>query len=207
MKVSNIILALAASLAAISCGGKSGSEKNVVNDSSVTAVVSLNSEYYFSGLYEFGNDTSFLTERATGRKLGVIGNKVTESLESSCDTLFGDVSRVELKARGYIREIVHKGDIHDCVYLTYVENVSKYGNETFVPLTGEYKGNGSYLKIEDDHTCCLEMESENCEGEWFMSNDTLLYMNLDSTSYIYDVHAGNDTIVNHKQRDIILVRQ
>lgn len=207
MRFSNIVLLLTGIALFASCGAKSESERNVVSGKVSTAVVSLSPEYYFSGICEFGNDTSFMTETFTGRKLGVIGNKVTDCLKNSCDTLFGDVGRVYIKARGYIREVVRKGDIYDCIYLTYVEEITKDWDKALAPVTGEYRGNGICLRIDDDHSCHMEINSDTCDGEWFMSNDTLLYINMDSLSCIFDVYAGNDTIVNHKRSDFILVRE
>lgn len=187
MRVNYIILFGLMLVSIVSCGGRNSSESRVVLDTVATAIVNLHPEYYFSGVYEADSDTAFFTENATGKRLGVFGGKITEELKQRTDSLFDGATMLSLSARGYLREVVGNGDTYECVYFSYIEKVGPYTGNHEIPLTGCYSGKDVRLNIDDDHSCHWFSGNDERDGEWFMSNDTLLYVNLGTSSYIFDV--------------------
>lgn len=205
MRTFSFILAVCAALLFASCKGKNTSESNIVLDTVSRATVSIQPEYYFSGVYQQESDTAFFTEYATGVRIGVYGNRISDEINAVLSGKSGNGNGINVKARGYIRQVVSQGDTYDCIYFTYLEKTLPLSSRSNVPaISGKYIGDSITVVMDEDHSAHINIGNSEYDGEWFLSNDTLLYVSSENLSRIYRIDSGRGKLVNLKDSKELL---
>lgn len=200
MKNYAILLVLCVFCSFFSCGGRNEKEASIVMDTLPKAVFNIQPEYFFSGTFFCEKDSAFLKETVTGNCLKIEKNRIYEKLVGKYDSISEKGLLMNVDLRGYLKN----NDTISLLYITYIENF--VGTDTIEKnlLIGSYTGNGIKLDIYDNHICMISDTTKCDKGEWFMSNDTLLFVKIGNSSCIYDVDWEKHSLYSHKGRNDIL---
>lgn len=205
MRYNSILLAICAPVLLLSCGGKNEKTGSVVIDSVPKAVFNIQPEYFFSGILVNENDSSFLLkESVTGNSLNIEKNRIFEKLIGKYDSISQSGLLMNVDVRGYLKNKIENNDTTSLLYITYIEDFVGTKSADKNSIVGSYSRDGAKLEIYDDHTCVVSDSAKRSKGEWFMSNDTLLYVKLGDNSCVYDVDWNNHSLYSHNDRNSVL---
>lgn len=192
----------------LSCNGKNSKEGEVTIDSTKSVVINFQPEYYFSGKISHTADTTLFEDFASGTTFGVQPNRALEELIQACDSIADKNADVTTQIRGYLYSTGKDKNVPKMLYMTHIEGIKteKAGNRP-TKIAGSYERATDKVILKEDHTCTINLGNSGKEGEWYMSNDTLIYITSGSDSYLFDANPNGKEIRMHKDHDFVLTRK